>query len=223
MKLKFVLPAASALLLSLHSFAQTTPEAPACIKASLERYIELGATGCTFNGSLYRDFTYSTSVSGGVPVTAGVTPADITVTPILFPTPVPELFPGLNFSAPWSVAADQSERSVIGYSVVPYPPVVLPATGLLTLDLGPSQVSGIIGSVTVQETATDSASASGLATTIEVYDICEDACRLQQTEETTISPLQALQTTLVVSLSGGTGGVSLQSFAADDAFGPQPQ
>lgn len=112
---------------------------------------------------------------------------------------------------------------MIGYDVVPYPPVTLPTGGLLTLDLGPSQVSGIIGSVIVQETTSDPTSASGLATTLEVFDICEDACRLQQTEETTISPLQSLQTKLVVSLSGGTGGVSLQSFATDYAFGPQPQ
>lgn len=226
MKLKYISVAASALLLALHSYAQVAPVAPLCKKASLESYIELGAAGCTFNGSLYRDFTYSTTVSGGVPTTAGVTAADITVTPLLLPAADPILFPGLNFSAPWSIAADQSEQSVIGYNVVPFPPnasVAPPFNGLLTLDLGPSQVSGIIGSVTVQETTSDPASTNGLATKLEVFHICEDACRLQQTEETTISPLQSLQTTLVVSLSGGTGGVSLDSFATDYAFGAQPQ
>jgi hypothetical protein len=136
------------------------------------------------------------------------------------------LFAGLNFSAPWSVAASQSEQSVIGYNVAPFPPnasAVPPFSGLLTLDLGTSQISGIIGSVIVQESTSDSVSTSSPLTTLEVYDICEDACRLQQTEETTISPLQALQTSVVVSLSGGSGGVSLESFATDYAFGPQPQ
>jgi len=212
MKAKIVLSAAFALLCSLSTFAQAIR---VCETGTLASYIALGAGGCVFDGALYSNFTYAT------PTTSNITAANIIVNPILLP--VAGLYPGLNFSAPWSVAAGQSEQSVIGYQVVPYPPSGAAATGVLTLDLGPAMVSGIIGSVTVQENTVSTSGTISIVDSLEVYDKCADACSLKQTDSVTVTPLQTIQTTLIVSLSGGTGGASLKSFAADDAFGPQPQ
>jgi len=51
-----------------------------------------------------------------------------------------------------------------------------------------------------------------------VYDTCADGCFLRRTDSVTLTPASTLQTTLTISLSGGTGGVSLSNFAADDVF-----
>ncbi|MGD0939313.1 MAG: hypothetical protein ABR905_06330 [Terracidiphilus sp.] len=210
MKRKTVLAAAFTLLLASPSFGQAIQD---CKTGSLASYIALGSMGCMFDSALYRDFTYTAAT------TNGVTANDITITPILLPTST--LFPGLNFSAKWSVAAGQSEQSVIGYNVVPFPPEAspVPTDAVFTLDLGQSQVLGIIGSVTVKETT----SATSTTDLLEVYEICADACSLKRTDSVTVAPIVPLQTTIVVSLSGGTGGASLNSFAADDEFGPQPE
>ncbi len=210
MKTRIALETVFTLLLASSSFAQSIRN---CVTGSLASYIALGSGGCMFDSALYRNFTYTAAS------TNGVTANDITVTPILLPTPT--LFPGLNFTAKWSVVAGQSEQSVIGYNVVPFPPEASPAStgAVLTLDLGQSQVLGIIGSVTVKETT----SATSATDALEVYEICADACSLKRTDSVTVTPIAPLQTTIVVSLSGGNGGASLKSFAADDAFGPQPE
>jgi hypothetical protein len=214
MKAKLLLTAAFALLFALPAFAQIAPLAPQCVRGTLASYIALGAEGCTFDSVLYDNFTYAS------PVLNAITPAEIVVTPILLP--VAGLSPGLNFSAPWSVAAGKSEISVIGFKAVPFPPNaadILPLTGTLTLDLGLAKVSGIVGSVTVEEKT----SVASTAAPLEVYEICEDACTIKERDSVTVSGIQILQTTITVSLSGGTGGASLESFASDYAFGPQPE
>lgn len=210
MKAKILLAAAFTLLLALPPSATAAPN---CVQGTLASYIALGAGGCIFDSALYNNFTYSPTS------TTGISPANIIVTPILLPTPT--LFPGLNFTAPWKVAAGQSEQSVIGYKVVPFPPGAspLPTVGVLTLDLGKSQVLGIIGSVTVQERTTMTSTTG----TLEVYDTCEEVCRIKLSDSVTIAPVQTLQTTITVSLSGGNGGASLSSFASSYAFGPQPE
>jgi hypothetical protein len=208
MKSKILLVAAIALLSSLSTFAQ---EFVQCKKGTLASYIALGAGGCMFGSALYRDFTYAAATTN--PVSAN----DIIVDPVSVPITTNE-FIGLNFSASWSVAADKSEVSVIGYNTVPFPPVAGPALpGVdLTLDLGTATVGGIIGSVTVQEQVTTGAIAS--TTSLEVYDICADACSLKRIDSVTLSSASTLQTTLTVSLSGGTGGATLNNFAVDDVF-----
>jgi hypothetical protein len=239
MKAKIVLTAALALLCVLPPL---THAAPTCVKGTLESYIALGAEGCIFDNALYYDFTYASAVAAGVITQEGMNPANIEVTPNLLITST--MFPGLNFSASWRVADGQTEQSVIGYKVAPYSPVATattptPSSGVLTLDLGPSKVSGIIGSVKVQEST--SATTSPVTTppvttspvsvppvtvtppvTLEVYDICQDACKIQKTEKITVAPIQTLQITIVVSLSGGSDGASLSSFATDYTFGVQP-
>jgi hypothetical protein len=207
MKFKTVLTAAFALLCALPSAAQQTAN---CVKGTLASYIALGSQGCMFGSVLYRSFTYAT------PVLDPITPAQIVVTPVVLPTSTFQ-YQGLNFSAPWSVAAGGSEVATIGYSAVPYPPQAGPETlgGVLTLDLGPSQVSGIIGSVSVQEKTN--------IATLDVYETCADACSIKQRDSVTITPIQVLQTSITISLSGGNGGASLSSFATDYAVGPQPE
>ncbi len=232
MKARIVLASAFALLCLLPPL---THAAPACVKGTMESYIALGAEGCIFDNALYSNFTYSTPVVGGVTTHEGITPANIVVTPSLLTTST--LFPGLNFSASWSVAAGQSEQSVIGYRVTPYPPMAAttpPSSGILSLHLGPSKVFGIIGSVTVQESTSATVPpvttslvatppvAVTTATTLEVYEICQDVCKTQKSENVPIVPIQTLQATIVVSLSGGADGAALSSFATDYTFSVQP-
>jgi hypothetical protein len=217
MKTKFVIAAAVALLVSHSTFAQEL--APACVKGTLASYIELGPGGCMFNSALYRDFTYAT------PVPNTITPAEIIVTPAVLPVATAP-FQGLNFSASWRAAAGQSQVSIIGYNVVPFPPEAEPAplAADLTLDLGTVEIVGIIGSVTVKQHSTTSpaTSATGVAS-LEVDEICNEVCSIRKSNSVTISPLTTLQTTLTVTLTGGSGGVSLDNFAANEAFGVQPE
>ncbi|MGA2352306.1 MAG: hypothetical protein ABSF70_17855 [Terracidiphilus sp.] len=214
MKTKVVLAAAFALLLAHPSLVYATPP---CIQGTLQSYIALGAGGCEFDNVHYSNFTY------GPTATIGISAAQIVVTPNLLPRL--NLFQGLNFTAPWSVAAGQTLQSVIGYSVAPYPPPISttpPEPGTLTLDLGTSRVSGIIGSVTVQETMSIASGTSAGTTTLEVFETCEEVCAIKQSDSVSVSSFPPFQTTIIVTLSGGTGGASLDYFAADDAFGPQP-
>jgi hypothetical protein len=206
-KLKTIVAAACALLFALPSGAQVTR---LCVQGTLASYIALGSGGCMFDSVLYHNFSYAT------PGLTGLTAAQIIVTPALLPL-ANYPFQGLNFTAPWSVGAGQGEISVIGYAAVPFPPVTAPTPGAasLSLDLGPATVSGIIGSVTVQEKTN--------VATLEVGETCADACTLKQRDSITITPIQTLQTSITVSLSGGTGGASLKSFASDYAVGPQPE
>jgi hypothetical protein len=143
MKTKIALAAVIALLVSSSTFAQES--ASDCVRGTLASYIALGAEGCMFDGALYRNFSYA------VPVSSTITPAEIIVTPAVLPMATAP-FQGLNFAAPWSAAAGESQVSVIGYNVVPFPPQAEPAAlaADLTLDLGTATVSGIIGSVTVR-------------------------------------------------------------------------
>ena len=112
---------------------------PSCVQDSLANYIALGAQGCTLGGAVFANFSYSTSGSGG-----GVPAAQIKVAPTLG---IPAT-PGFTFAAKWHAVAGQSQESVISYSAVSSSSV---QTQVLHLDLGPAQIGGIIGSVTVQE------------------------------------------------------------------------
>jgi hypothetical protein len=223
MKTKIILAAAIALLVSRSTFAQEN--APLCVKGTLASYIALGAGGCMFNSALYRNFTYA------APVTNPITPAQILVTPAVLPM-ASAPFQGLNFSALpssaalWYAPAGQTRVSIIGYNVVPFPPQGEPAplAADLTLDLGTAQINGIIGSVTVTQQSTASPPVSTVGTfNLEVYEICNEVCSIKQTDSVVVSPLTTLQTTLTVTLNGGSGGVSLNNFAANESFGVQPQ
>jgi hypothetical protein len=209
MKTKIILAAAIALLLAKPVFAQVAVPPP-CQTESLADYILLGSTGCVYDNVLYNNFSYAT------PGLTGLTAAQITVTPVPLPIAVGVPISELKFSAQWVVAAGQAEQSVIGYGVGPYIAVTTPASATLTLELGPSGVSGIIGSVTVTEKVTTPTTATG--TTLEVFEICADACALKQTDSVTISSVSLLQTLITVALSGGTKGASLSSFSVLDDF-----
>ncbi|MGA2352543.1 MAG: hypothetical protein ABSF70_19070 [Terracidiphilus sp.] len=213
MKTKIVLAAALMMLLACPPLVHAVAT---CQTETLANYIALGAEGCIFDAALYNNFGFSTASANGV------NPSNILVTPDLLITAT--LFPGLNFSplplstAGWSVGAGLSEQFVISYDVSPISAGVAAATGVLTLDLGTSHVSGIIGSVTV----TEAIAATSTAAPLKVFDTCEEVCSIKQSDSVTVTPVSTLHTILTVSLTGGTGGVSLNSFAADDAFGPQP-
>jgi hypothetical protein len=214
MKARFLIVAACALLASTTTQAQVSA-GPNCVAGTLAKYIALGAGGCIFNGTLYRNFTYI------APVSTTITPEQILVIPssdVSVTTP----YPGLTFYAPWNAAAYGSLTSTIGYDTVPFPPGGSGETPdiTLTLDLGTASVGGIIGSVEVTETVTPSSGT--LAEQLQVYEICEDACRLQKTATASVPGLQSLTVALDITLTGGTNGASLNYFTANESYGLQP-
>lgn len=175
----------------------------ACVTGTLESYIELGATGCTFDGAVYANFTYQAGNSG-------ITANEITVTPLGTGPVATGYYPGLNFAAPWKASAGVSQQSVIGYTVAPFTTVSSAATGLISLVLGNSTVSGIFGSVAITE-ATN-------VGTLSVFEKCADACTLKRMDQLNFTPIQELRVTDTVSLSGGNEGASLSNFAANYNF-----
>jgi len=213
MKARFLIAAACGLLASSTTHAQVVGRP--CVTGTLASYIALGAGGCMFESTLYRDFTYA------APVSTTITPEQILVIPssgVSVTTP----YPGLTFYAPWNAGKDQELTSIIGYNTVPFPPnasVEVLATDL-TLDLGATSVGGIIGSVEVTEKVNEASVT--LPQELQVYEICEDACRLKKTDTTSLAGLETLTHALTITLEGGTGGASLNYFTANQSYGPLP-
>jgi hypothetical protein len=208
MKSKFVLAAVFVLLLCVPSFAQ---EFPPCVQGTLAKYIALGEGGCMFQSALYDNFTYVAAVSNAP------TPDEITVTPVPGPI-IAGYFIGLNFSANWEEGPGGSQQSIINYRVVPFPPGSSANSGQLTLDLGPSSVNGIIGSVTVAENTN--------VGDLLVYDKCNEVCSIMNKDQLTFTPIQTINVSDNISVAGGTNGASFSLFANDTNFCPecaQPQ
>ncbi|MGB0063794.1 MAG: hypothetical protein WBP85_05055 [Terracidiphilus sp.] len=216
MKVRLLIAAACALLASTASITQAQVSAGSnCIPQTLAYYISLGAGGCMFDATLYRNFTYI------APVSTTITPEQILVIPssnVSVTTP----YPGLTFYAPWNAGKDLTLTSTIGYNTVPFPPnasaEVLAEN--LTLDLGTASIGGVIGSVEVTETVTPADLT--LSEQLQVFDICEEVCREQTTDTVSLAGLQSLTFSLNVALDGGTGGASLNSFTTNESYGPLP-
>jgi hypothetical protein len=176
-----------------------------------------------FNSALYRNFTYA------APVSNPITPAQILVIPAVLPM-ASAPFQGLNFSTlasvvpVWFAPAGQTRVSIIGYNVVPFPPQAEPAplAADLTLDLGTVEINGISGSVSITQVST-SEGLPAETVTLQVYDTCNEVCSIKQTDSVTVTPLATIQTTLTITLNGGSNGVSLNNFATNETFGVQPE
>ena len=192
MKLRLNIAVGSLLVCGLLSAAP-----PTCGTGSLASYIALGAEGCTFDGNVFANFTYSAKSSGG----ASFIGADqITVVPI-FLAPETTRF---NFSAPWSVSSQQSQDSVIGYTIV------LPCgdtrTAQLDLSLGSTQIGGIIGSAEVDESTN--------VGKLNVFTRCTEVCQTKANDSLNFNPVSVLLVADHVSLKGGNSSASLKEFAA---------
>ena len=108
------------------------------------------------------------------------------------------------------VGSGISQQSTISYAVVPFPPAGSTNTGQLTLDLGPSKVNGTVGSVTISENTN--------VGDLQVYDKCNEVCTIKTTDQVTFTPLQIVNISDDISLSGGTAGASFSLFANDTNF-----
>jgi hypothetical protein len=173
-----------------------------CVKGTLADYIALGPGGCTVAGVAFTGFSYAPAT------TTAVLPSQILV------TPSPVVFsPSLTFSsAKWRVNAGQTIQSVIGYSVAFFPPGSITSGGLLTLQLGPAQIGGIIGSVNVEEDTS--------VGNLTVFERCEEICTIKSTDQLKFSPIRPLAVKDHVTLTGGNGGASLSSFTVTYIFCP---
>ncbi len=216
MKVRLLIAAACALLAStVTTFQAQVSAGRNCVPGTLASYIALGAGGCMFESTLYRNFTYI------APVSTTITPEQILVIPSSIAS-VTTPYPGLTFYAPWNAGKDLTLTSIIGYNTVAFPPnassEVLAEN--LTLDLGAASIGGIIGSAEVTETVTPADTT--LSEQLQVFEICADACRLQKTDTASLVGLQSLTFALNVTLDGGTGGASLNSFTANESYGPLP-
>jgi len=134
MKVRTMLLTLCVLLLPLFSFASQP-----CVSGTLQDYIALGTTGCTFDGVTFANFSYQAT-------TPGVSAKNVQV--VLFsPTSTD---PELKFMGMWRAAGGETLQAVIKYTVQ------MPATGssrqpLLQLLLGPTAASGTVGSGEVDE------------------------------------------------------------------------
>jgi len=169
-----------------------------CVNASLADYIALGALGCTLNGDVFANFSYSSGAGGGA---AAITADQITVTPFV----VVPAAARLNFSAPWSVDQEQTQESVIRYTIVPPPGFTVPSQ--LQLALGSVRIAGIIGSVIVHET-------TNLGSNLSVFNRCTEVCQDKTNATLDFDPVSVVLVSHHVHLSGGTAGASLDQFGA---------
>lgn len=170
---------------------------PTCSTGTLASYIALGAEGCTFDGNVFANFTYSAKSTGG----AAIVRADqITAVPA-FLAPETTRF---TFSAPWAVATEQSQDSAIGYTVV------LPCgdtrTAQLGLLLGSTQIKNIFGGVTVEESTN--------LGKLNVFTRCTEVCQTKTSDSLNFSPVTVLLINEHVNITGGNGGASLDEFTA---------
>jgi hypothetical protein len=170
---------------------------PTCVTGTLADYMALGAQGCTLNGDVFANFSYAAGASGGA---ATITEDQIMVTPLV----VVPAGARLNFAAPWSVDQDQTQDSVIRYTIVPPPGGTAPSQ--LQLTLGNAQVGGIIGSVTVDEFTN--------VGSLSVFLRCTEVCQTNKNDSVNFDPVSVVLVRDHVSLSGRIGGASLSEFGA---------
>jgi len=171
-----------------------------CAPGTLAAYIAMGSAGCSLGNLHVAGFTYKAKAGGG----AGEITADqINVTPLLAPTGT---F-GLQFSAPWSVQAGQSQGSNISYRV-------------LTASTAPVQVqqvrldgdgfkAGLFGSVVVNE----SLATPTVTQALQVYLKCTEVCRSQTSAERDLTPPVSMLIVLdQATLRSKLGAASMSSF-----------
>ena len=168
---------------------------PQCQTGHLSDYIALGAQGCELAGTVYANFTYSGSSTGGAPV---IKASQITVTPTI----VVPATGNFTFAASWSVNGVQSQTSKISYTAA------LPSStnsDALTLTLGTAQI-GAIGSVTVTEPTN--------VGTLKVFESCGEINCQENTKDTLqFSNVQVVLFKQVeVDVVGELGVTSLDSF-----------
>lgn len=214
MKAEVLLAAVIAICFATPVFSQTTV-APSCKTESLEKYIQLGATGCEWGNIYYHNFTYLASATTG----GGVNPANITVTPVPLPVVAGAPISELKFSANWHANAGAVEQSVISYFAVPILSVASPVapSANLNLQLGPIVISGATGGALVEEHAGTPTIYSGPL--LEVFDYCEPSgCATRQDQTVFVPTASSIFTTLTISISGGADGTSLSSFSSLDEF-----
>jgi hypothetical protein len=192
--MKLNLWAALACLLACE-WVSATPTA--CVSATLADYIALGAQGCTLNGNVYANFSYFAGAGGGGTT---ITADQVFVNPFL----VVPAAAALNFSAPWNAGKDQTQESVIRYTIVPPPGGALPFQ--LQLRLGTASVGGIIGRVAVHEFTN--------VGNLTVFNRCIEVCQDKANDSLNFDPVSVVLVTHQVRLFGGTGGASLNQFSA---------
>jgi hypothetical protein len=182
---------------TLFTFGLLTAAPPPCVTGTLASYAALGANGCTFGRTVFANFGYAGTAKEGAPI---IRADQITVTPILI---VPETVK-FTFSADWNVASGQVQGSMIQYTAA------LPgddtATAELDLTLGPAQVGGIIGNVTVHESTN--------VGDLSVFERCTEICQSKTSDTRQFQPVRVLLVSDHVSLNGGSGGASLKEFGA---------
>jgi hypothetical protein len=148
---------------------------PPCTTGTLADYIALGALGCTFNGDVVANFSYAASATGG---TTEITADQIMITPLV----VVPAAAKLTFETPWSVDQDQTQESVIRYTVVPPPGGATPSQ--LQLTLGTARVAGIIGRVTVGESTN--------LGKLSVFTFCTEVCQIKATDSLAFDPVSVV-------------------------------
>jgi len=174
---------------------------PACITGTLTSYIALGPQGCTIGTVVYANFTYSI-------VSPSIAANQITV----MPTFVAPTTGRLTFSGPWNVPKDQMQEADISYTAALPAGSSLPSA--LQLILGTAQIKGVIGNVTIDEQTNLPGASTGGDETLSVFDRCTEVCQTKALDNFNFNStnISVLILSNHLSLSGGTGGVTLDQF-----------
>jgi hypothetical protein len=182
----------------------TLSTAAPCVVGTLEKYIALGAVGCTVDNVRFTSFDYKMTIPG-------VPPSRIEVRP--FSTVTQGGASSLKFTGMWSAPAGQRLDAVIRYNVsLGYYPAIVPTPrGRIGLSLGPDKIGGAGASVDVVERTE--------AGKLYVYDHLYGSPILppgvKREDRLDFSPPSLLKSSeTMVTVVGGTGGATLSYFAS---------
>jgi hypothetical protein len=179
------------LILPISGWSGNTP----CVKATLASYIDLGQDGCIVGDKLFFGFSYEASAEGGareIPAT------ELIVNPAQAP-----FNSWLEFSADWRIESQQTQRSVIRYSVFGLRRIGEIAE--LGLE-GTGFTAGMFGTVSVNE----STNAGDLSVFLE----CIELCRLTPSDSVKTDPVRLVEVVDDVTLTARFGGATLSTFIA---------
>ncbi len=171
-----------------------------CVPGTLASYMAMGTSGCELGNVQVAGFAYQAKSGGGA---AEITADQIQVTPLL--APVTGTY-GLEFAAPWSVQAGQTQGSNISYHVLSAAAAVQVQQARLD---GSGFKAGLMGSVVVNESIATGATTHSL----QAYLKCTEVCHSQTSAQLTFTPpVGTLVVADVVTLQSKQGAASMTSF-----------
>jgi hypothetical protein len=189
-------------------FSLSTATADTCVNGDMLSVFLASGYSCVIGDKTFSDFTYASSSSNAVQVSATGITVDVLDGASAF-DPSGDI--GLGFNAGWVASGvDSLTSSSIGFTVT-----VTPGSALLIEDTGVSQLSGVSGdaSASVEEDSCGPAPCERGTSSILTFD---DGANASRTADTTFTPVASVEVSksILVESNAATGFAHL-SFVAD--------